>query len=170
MPLRFFRGLSLLLLPLVAFACTDDPPPVSPPDLSFKPQGLVTFFKADGQPVTRIAVELAETDSARQRGLMERTNLPERGGMLFVMDSLEIQSFWMYNTPLPLDILFVDDSLRIVTIAAHTQPFSQQNVVSDEPARYVVEVRAGFTERFGLAEGDRITWRRDVPDGAGATP
>ncbi len=164
---RLCSGTSLLLL-LALIACTDPPAPAPPPDLSFKPEGLVTFFKADGQPVTRIAVEIAETDSARQRGLMERTGLPEKGGMLFLMDSLKIQSFWMYNTPLPLDIVFVDDSLRIVSIAARTQSFSQAPVVSEKPARYVVEVRSGFTERFGLAPGDRIAWRREA--GLTATP
>ncbi len=137
------------------------------PDLTFKPEGVLTFFSADAQPITRIAVEIAETDSARERGLMERTGLPEKGGMLFLMDEEKIQSFWMYNTPLPLDILFVNDSLEIVTIRKRTTSYSQDLVSSTAPARLVVEVKAGFADRYGLAEGQRITWRREAFSDAG---
>ncbi len=155
-------SLSLLAFSCLFVGCSDTTPAPPPPDLTFKPEGIVTFFRPDASPITRIAVEIAETDSARQRGLMERTSLPEKGGMLFLMDNQEIQSFWMYNTPLPLDILFVNDSLKIVTIARETPSFSQEYITSTAPARYVVEVRAGFTARYGISEGDFIRWRREA--------
>ncbi len=160
------RLLPLALLFALAACRADTPAPPPAADIPFRPEGTVTFFRATGEPITRIAVEIAATDSARQRGLMERKTLPEKAGMLFLMDREEVQSFWMYNTPLPLDILFVNDSLEIVTVAARTQSFSQQQITSAAPARFVVEVRAGFAERYGVGVGDRIAWRRAASDAA----
>ncbi len=76
--------------------------------------------------------------------------------MLFIMDREEIQSFWMLNTYISLDILFVDAEKRIVTIRPDTTPQSLDSVASDKPALYVVEVNAGFCKKHGISTGDRI--------------
>ena len=128
--------------------------------IPFRKDGTLTFLR-DGAPVATIDIEIAETDSARARGLMQRTSLPEQSGMLFLFNREEMQSFWMANTPLALDIMFVDADSQIVDIARYTRPFSSSSIASESPARYVVEVPAGFSDRYGIAESDRVTWRRD---------
>ena len=129
-------------------------------DIPFRPDGVLEFLRPDGSRITAIAIEIAETDSARARGLMQRRSLPARGGMLFLFDDVEPRSFWMRNTPLPLDILFVGPDGDIVNIAERTRPFSDERIESTGPARYVLEVRSGFADRHGITDSTRIRWQR----------
>ena len=80
--------------------------------------------------------------------------------MLFIFPNEEYRSFWMANTPLSLDIIFVNSAREIVTIQRDAVPFSEESVPSTKPATYVVEVNAGYADRHGLAEGDRVQWSR----------
>lgn len=100
-------------------------------------------------------VEVADTPETRARGLMERTELGEREGMLFVFESSEPRSFWMKNTPLPLSIAYIDAELVIREIH-DMQPLSLEPVPSRYPARYALEVNRGAFERLGVGVGDRI--------------
>jgi hypothetical protein len=122
-------------------------------------QGDLQFLRQDGSTVVSITVEVADTPEARIKGLMERWSLPELHGMLFIFDYPEIQGFWMHNTPLSLDMIFVDENRRILNIAESTTPMSKQTYSSRGPAKYVVEVRAGFSKRHNIKEGMSIQWK-----------
>ena len=122
-------------------------------------RGDLQLLRQDGSMAVSITVEVADTPEARVKGLMERWSLPEFHGMLFIFDVSEVQRFWMYNTPLSLDMIFVDENRRILNIAESTTPMSKQTYSSSGPARYVVEVRAGFSKRHGVEEGMRIQWK-----------
>jgi hypothetical protein len=126
----------------------------------FVPEGELRFERPDGSLIARIAVELAETETEQATGLMGRRSLPALGGMLFVNDSPRMQQFWMKNTPLPLDIIFIRDDLTITNIVARTQPLSEAFIESTDEAQYVLEVRAGFTEAYGIDENTVIRWQR----------
>ena len=157
-------GLSLLLSLLCTLvllsACGNDEEDQTPRDIPFRADGVLEFLDQDGVRLEAIAIEIADTDSARQRGLMDRRSLPERGGMLFIFEDEDQRSFWMRNTPLSLDIIFVDADSQVVNIQRRTRPLSSQEIPSDGPAKYVVEVRAGFTERHDIDENASIRWRR----------
>lgn len=103
-----------------------------------------------------VAVEIAATPQSRELGLMYRDSLAPDSGMLFVFPERAPQSFWMRNTKIPLDILFVDEDGRIVRIHRRTEPFSEKSLPSGAPIRFVLEVEGGFSERHGVTEGDRI--------------
>jgi len=122
-------------------------------------QGDLQFLRQDGSAVVSITIEVADTPEARIRGLMERWSLPELHGMLFIFDYSEVQRFWMHNTPLSLDMIFVDENRRILNIAESTTPMSKQMYTSRGPAKYVVEVKAGFSKRHGIEEGMSIQWK-----------
>ena len=92
------------------------------------------------------------------QGMMWRTSMAEDRGMLFLMDELEPQSFWMLNTLIPLDIMYADDNRRIVTIAENATPKSTDPIPSGASARYVLEVNGGFAQRHGIRVGDRLEW------------
>ncbi|MFW5742909.1 MAG: DUF192 domain-containing protein [Spirochaetota bacterium] len=109
-------------------------------------------LEANGVELT---VEVADTPETRTRGLMERTELGEREGMLFVFESSEQRSFWMKNTPLPLSIAYIDDALTIREIH-DMQPLSLEPVRSRHPARYALELNQGAFERLGIRVGDRL--------------
>ncbi|GIV60166.1 DUF192 domain-containing protein [Rhodocaloribacter litoris] len=161
------RNPARLLLCSLAFllfglaACGDgsgSSPAPATPDIPFRKDGTLTFLR-DGEPVVTIDIEIADTDSARTRGLMQRTGLPERSGMLFIFPQAEPQSFWMANTPLSLDILFVGPDSQIVSISKYTTPLSPENITSEGlPARFVIEVEAGFVDTYGIVETDRVRW------------
>jgi hypothetical protein len=103
-----------------------------------------------------VAVELAVTPETRQLGLMYRDHLADGSGMLFIFPQAAPQSFWMRNTRIPLDILFIDEAHRIVRLYASTTPFSEASLPSGVPVRFVLEVPGGFCARSGIAEGDEV--------------
>ncbi len=121
-------------------------------------EGEVTFFPENLPPQT-ITVEVADSPEEQIRGLMYRTSLPHRSGMLFVFEHAGPRGFWMKNTPVSLDIIYVDAGWRIVSIQRNTTPFSEETLPSDGPARYVIEVNGGFTDLYGIQARDSIAFQ-----------
>jgi uncharacterized membrane protein (UPF0127 family) len=115
----------------------------------------VVLEPATGKPVP-VAVELATTPDARQLGLMYRESLDPGRGMLFIFPRSAPQSFWMRNTKIPLDIVFIDDAGKIVRLHARTTPFSEDSLPSGAPVRFVLEVPGGYCEQNGVHEGDTV--------------
>lgn len=102
--------------------------------------------------------ELAVTPQAQAKGLMFRTEMGDDEGMLFPSDLPAPRSFWMKNTPLSLDIIFIGSDGRISNIVANTVPYSLDSVLSEGPAIAVLELRAGRSAELGIAAGDRVSW------------
>lgn len=128
---------------------------------AFKKQGEVYFQDSLKTLVKKIDVEIADNDDARHLGLMYREGMKEDQGMLFIFPKEEEQSFYMKNTVLPLDIIFVNARKQIVKIHKQTTPFSEKSLPSDKPSLYVIEVNSGFTDKFRIKEGSLIDWRRN---------
>ncbi|MFN2425790.1 MAG: DUF192 domain-containing protein [Candidatus Binatia bacterium] len=116
---------------------------------------VVTVHTSSGDAV--VSVELALTRDEQSRGLMFRTELDDGDGMLFVFDADEERSFWMSNTPISLDILYIRSDATIVSIATRTTPYSEKTIPSRGRARFVLEVPGGWSERHGVNPGDRVT-------------
>ncbi|MEP0070597.1 DUF192 domain-containing protein [Pyruvatibacter sp.] len=102
-------------------------------------------------------VELANTEERRRTGLMFREDLALDAGMLFDFESPRVITMWMRNTPLPLDMIFIDPNGRIVSVAENTVPYSEAIVSSRYPASAVFEVNAGTAKRIGIKVGDRVS-------------
>jgi len=152
-------GLLLLLLG----ACSTDQSSSeksSSGKLSFQKEGTLAFVAPSGDTVRTIDVEIADTDTERQRGLMRRRSLGYDKGMLFIFDEVDTSGMWMKNTPLPLDIVFVAPDSQVINIVRRTTPFSEETIEPEAPKKFVVEVRAGFADRFGLTDSTRIEWTR----------
>jgi uncharacterized membrane protein (UPF0127 family) len=105
------------------------------------------------------AVELAVNDEERTRGLMFRKELPEGRGMLFDFKQEQAVSFWMRNTYVPLDMIFIRADGRILRIAENTEPLSEKLIPSGGPVRAVLEVIGGTARKMGIAPGDRVETR-----------
>ncbi len=147
------------LLLAVAGCSRNEPETEIAAPIPFRTDGTLTFQR-DGTSLKTINIEIAENDSSRTRGLMQRQELPENSGMLFIFDREEPQSFWMANTPLSLDIIYASADSEIVSIGRYTTPFSTSAVPSRSPARFVIETPAGFADTYGIAESDQVTWQR----------
>jgi len=103
-----------------------------------------------------VVAEVARTQEEREQGLMNRQKVPEGTGMLFVFDNMAVQSFWMENTYVPLDIAFMDASYRVVNID-HMAPMTTNAHESDGPAMFALEVPQGWLAAHGVKAGDHAT-------------
>ena len=116
----------------------------------------VTFLTADGEEISTIRVAVADDQQERNQGLMDVNDLPSDAGMLFIFPTEAERSFYMANTPLPLDIMFVNSDSVIVRIHQSTSPFTDTQLRSGEPAQYVVETNGGYAISNDIQEGMRI--------------
>jgi uncharacterized membrane protein (UPF0127 family) len=106
----------------------------------------------------RLSVEVVDTLAERGRGLSGREMLPENNGMLFVFDTPGRYGFWMYGMKFPLDIIWIDERLRVVYFVENAQPCVNicETYEPPEDALYVLEVNAGFVKKYGLKVGDVV--------------
>lgn len=155
--MKYFLLFALVFVSACGGSSNQDVVPTEP---EFVAEGELRFERPDGSLIARIAIELAETEEEQRTGLMNRRSLPALGGMLFIDDTSSMRQFWMKNTPLPLDIIFIRDDLSITNIVRRTQPLSEAFIESTEEAQYVLEVRAGFTETYGIDSTAVISWKR----------
>jgi Uncharacterized conserved protein len=142
--MRALRSFVFVLVGLVVFAA-----PVWP-------AGKQTLEIASKSGVHVFSVEIADNDAERAKGLMYRKELPEGQGMLFDFHREQEVSFWMQNTYIPLDMVFIRADGRILRIAENTEPLSTKLIPSGGPVRAVLEVVGGTTRKLGIAPGDRV--------------
>ncbi len=116
----------------------------------------VSFYHADGSKISKINVALADDADERNQGLMDVNKLDSDAGMLFIFPDEAQRNFYMANTPLPLDIIFVSADSTIVRIHHSTPPFSNKQLPSDQPAKFVVETNGGYAISHDIQEGMKI--------------
>ncbi len=119
----------------------------------------ITYSKIifSGKPEATILAENAETPAEQQKGLMFRKTMDVNHGMLFVFDHTEVKTFWMKNTYIPLDIIFISEDMEIDSIAKNTKPRQTEVLYSsNSEVKFVLEVNAGFTDTHSINTGDRV--------------
>jgi uncharacterized protein len=125
------------------------------------PAGLAqtTLCITSGAKTRSFTVEVADTSMEQAKGLMFRTELADNAGMIFPFREPRVASFWMKNTVIPLDIIFVRSNGTIESIAENTVPYSTDPVEAGEPVTAVLELRGGLTAELGIGAGDTVRWR-----------
>jgi uncharacterized protein len=132
---------------------------VPEPKPVFRKDGELSFLShGKEKELAKIDIEIADEQSERMQGLMYRDSMPENNGMLFLFDVEEPLSFWMKNTKISLDIIYISSDHRVVSISPNTEPYSLDHIPSNKPAMFVVEVNAGFAQRHGIQVGDRVAF------------
>jgi len=119
---------------------------------------LVFIDKGSLRDIATFDIEFASTFEKRAMGLMYRKEMKPNQGMLFIFDNEEVQSFWMRNTLIPLDMIFVNAHKEIVTIHKNTPVLSDESFASDKPALYVIELNAGTCDSLNIKKGDLINY------------
>ncbi len=107
----------------------------------------------------RYTVEVAQSPQAQETGMMYRRSMPADHGMIFPFETARVLTFWMENTWLPLDLVFIGDDGKVVGIAADAKPMSRDLISSQVPARSVLELNGGEAARIGLRPGDKVTYK-----------
>ncbi len=156
-------ALAVLAIVAIIYALVDEeettPPAteVAVEEPQFQEEGSLVFLNQDSEDtLARIAIEVAKNEEEREQGLMYRSQMAADRGMLFVFPNAQPRAFWMKNTKIPLDIIYVDQNKAIVNIHKSAMPYSTQSVPSGRDAMYVVEVNEGFTTRHDIKVGDHI--------------
>jgi hypothetical protein len=142
---RLLRAAAFGLVMSLAACAADTKAPAAPAVVIETSRGPVTFF-----------AEIADDDPERTRGLMFRREMAREHGMLFEFDSPEPLSFWMRNTHLSLDLIFIGPDGRVLNIAERATPYSDAPIPSTGPASGVLEINAGLSRELGVAPGDRV--------------
>lgn len=124
-----------------------------------EPQSLreepLSFMTHDGRTI-KLNVEIATQRAELTKGLMYRKDVPEGTGMLFVFGDLDIRKFWMKNTYVPLDMVFIDGKGKIINIHEMAKPFDLTPIASSAPAIAVLEIGGGMAHAYGLSVGDGV--------------
>jgi uncharacterized membrane protein (UPF0127 family) len=113
---------------------------------------------APGQDSVTVDVEVVQTPEARQRGLMYRKQLAPDAGMLFIFEQPAQQSFWMHNTLVPLDLIFITSDWHVLGIVENATPMTDTARSVDGSSQYVLEVNAGYSRRHGLGAGTSVKY------------
>lgn len=121
-------------------------------------------INAGGKNYQEFEVEIASTDAQRRVGLMNRNSLPEKRGMLFVFENQGYLNFWMKNTLIALDMIFIDENNNIVHIVNGASPCLSvrdsdcPKYNSEKPAKFVLEINAGMAKKLSIGVGDKVSW------------
>lgn len=127
-------------------------------------QPEVTVSTQQGRAVT-FKVEIADTPSKREIGLQYRRDLAPDRGMLFLFPEEREQSFWMKNTPIALDMIFINKERKVVGIVEQAVPFSLDSRSVDAPSQFVLEINGGLARRHGIGSGDAVRFENISIDG-----
>ena len=131
--------------------------------LACQSQPQVSIITRDGREIA-FQVEIADTPAERQMGLQYRRELADDYGMIFLFPTDETQAFWMKNTPIPLDMIFISAQRQIVGIVENTIPFSLDSRSVSGKSRYVLEINGGLSKRYGFSAGDSVRFRGFSPE------
>ncbi|MGW9687086.1 DUF192 domain-containing protein [Flagellimonas sp. 2504JD1-5] len=153
----FFGFISIMIL-----SCkTESKKEIKTESIKFTKEGDLTISSVEkDSTLANFQIEIAETEYETQTGLMYRDSMEEDQGMLFVFDDIAMHSFYMKNTEIPLDIIYIDENLKIVSFQKNAKPFDETGLSSGVPVQYVLEINAGLSDKLGLSVGDSISYNK----------
>ncbi|UII78659.1 DUF192 domain-containing protein [Flagellimonas sp. CMM7] len=130
--------------------------------ISFTKEGVLTILKQETDSIlTHLDIEIAESEYETQTGLMYRESMQDNQGMLFIFPDVAMHSFYMKNTQIALDIIYIDENLKIASFQKNAQPFNETGLSSKVPVKYVLEINAGLSEKLELDIGDTISFTKE---------
>ena len=134
---------------------------VSTQEIRFKKEGNLTILKDSTKTeIKRLDIEIAETEYETQTGLMYRNSMLENQGMLFIFKDEQPRSFYMKNTRIALDIIYINADKKIVSFQENAKPLNETSLPSNLPAKYVLEINAGLVNSWNIEVGDVIDFKK----------
>ncbi|WP_121667642.1 DUF192 domain-containing protein [Mesonia aquimarina] len=129
---------------------------------SFKKEGTLLFLNKSNDTIANIAIEIADNSYEHQTGLMYRKSMKEDRGMLFIYsEELARPNFYMKNTYIPLDLIYINSANKIVDINRNAKPMDESPIPSEAASQYVLEVNAGMADQWKISLGDRAIFNRE---------
>ena len=131
-------------------------------EISFTKEGELTLLKAENDSIiSTIDIEIADDEYSTQTGLMYRHSMAENQGMLFVFNDSRQRSFYMKNTEIPLDIIYLNSDKVIVSFQKNSKSFDETSLPSEAASQYVLEINAGLSDKWKLKKGDKIQFTKN---------
>ena len=131
-------------------------------EITFTKEGQLTLMNAKTDSIiAKLDIEIADDEYQTQTGLMYRHSMAQNQGMLFVFNDSQVRSFYMKNTVIPLDIIFLNGKKEIVSIQKNAKPFDETSLPSDAASEYVLEINAGLSDLWKLEKGDKIQYTKN---------
>lgn len=165
--MRHCIKISLLLfvgtITLLLHSCKDDTPnkTIKQFKVTFKKEGELLLKKAKTDSIlATLNIEIADDEYTTQTGLMYRKSMEINQGMLFIFPNVDYRSFYMKNTEIPLDIIYIAEDKTVVSIQKNARPLDETSLPSEGPAKYVLEVNAGLSDQWTLEKGDVISYSK----------
>nr|WP_325451062.1 DUF192 domain-containing protein [Gelidibacter sp.] len=141
-------------------SCKEEQKTIKPLVIEFKKEAELVLKTANDSIIKTLDIEIADDEYKTQTGLMYRDEMGELQGMLFVFPDEDLRSFYMKNTHIPLDIIYIDANKKIVSFQKNAQPNNESSLPSNVPAKYVLEINAGLADQWQLAVGDKIEYSK----------
>ena len=153
---------SIFLMTFILFSCGDDTkePEVETVVIEFKKEGELEILK-NGEVTKTIDIEIAETPYERETGLMYRESMEDNQGMLFIFPDAAPRSFYMKNTYIPLDIIYMSNDTTVVSFKENAQPRDESLIPSNAPAKFVLEINGGKMAEWNIEIGDGMRFYRN---------
>lgn len=140
---------------------TSKNPSITPVEIPFHAEGKLTIKNKSGITQKKLTIEIADTPEEAARGLMFRSSMKEENGMLFIFNSEQQHYFYMRNTRIPLDIVYINSDMEIVHAVKNAVPFDETSLPSKHPVKYVLEINGGMMDKWGIEIGDKISFTKD---------
>lgn len=154
---RIFTCITLGMLS-VSISCKEDKKEVKQVDITFKKEGELSIFRNTSDSLKiHLDIEIANNEYETQTGMMYRNSMKNNQGMLFVFDDAKERAFYMKNTRIPLDIIYINNH-KIVSFQKNAQPFNETSLPSNTATKHVLEVNAGLADSWGLKVGDSLSF------------
>ncbi len=160
---RYILQIALCLaIVLFVFSCKEESKKiVTTAPITFAKEGTLDIYRDQTDSLLiQLDIEIAETAYETQTGLMYRNSMEDGQGMLFIFPDVAYHSFYMKNTKFPLDIIYIDEQLKVASIIKNAQPLNESSLPSQVPVKYVLEVKAGLSDVWGIKAGDKIAFQR----------
>ncbi len=157
-----YNLVAYLCIAVFLFSCGDDPrdPDVETVEIEFKKEGELQLLK-DGEVTRTIDIEIADSPYEWETGLMYRESMEDNQGMLFIYPNSAPRSFYMKNTYIPLDIIFMNNDTTVVSFKENAPPRDESSIPSNAPAKFVLEINAGKMAVWNIEVGDKMRFYRN---------
>lgn len=162
---KYFKIISLscgVLIMVSTTSCKEEKKTINQAKVSFKKEGELQLKKASNDSViANLDIEIADNEFETQTGLMYRESMKSNRGMLFVFPDSRPRSFYMKNTRISLDLIYIDTNKTVVSFQENAQPLDESSLPSNAAAKYVLEVNAGLVKQWRLEVGDKMSFTKN---------
>jgi len=152
--------LAISSLLLLISSCKEDKKVIAT-EVTFKKEGELSLFKTDNDSlIAKFDIEIADNEYETQTGLMNRKSMKDTNAMLFIFPDMQMRAFYMKNTLISLDIIYLDNNNTIVSIQENAKPLNETSLPSGSPAQYVLEVNGGLSQQLNIEIGDKMAFTK----------